>query len=282
MGGASCKVAESQWERPLSEAVLHGRSKLQGGRVLVLVLVEEALERSCAPWEEQAASATGRDTLGCVGGEASPSVSPSMEGVLPIRGVDGSTGEAIPIDAAPSLREADDPFRVDVVSSVSGCPKWMESNGGRQVFVVSALVRHGNAFPCVPNHLSAEEVAEEEGQRGGSRVVLLMSLGSHKPLVTVCLSSIKQWKESWFWVSDSLPRCELSRDIVDVLRSIYQADPKTQSYGLILNRHRCLVELGLMASNAEIDQGKHPRPTLAHLMKQRPKVLVLGSAEDTS
>ncbi|KAL2533738.1 hypothetical protein Adt_07089 [Abeliophyllum distichum] len=51
IGGASCKVAKSQWRRLLSEAVLHGKSKLQGGRVPV----EEALERSCASWEEQAA-----------------------------------------------------------------------------------------------------------------------------------------------------------------------------------------------------------------------------------
>ncbi|KAL2499538.1 Uncharacterized protein Adt_25088 [Abeliophyllum distichum] len=129
--------------------------------------------------------------------------------------------------------------------------------------------------------------------------------GPHKPLVTGCPSSIKQWKESWFWVSgnwqrvfgdpepdldvpsvygiaNSLPCCELSRDVVDVLRSIYQADQKSRSYGLILNRHRCLVELGLMASKAEMDQGRRPRPTLARLTKQRPKTLVPGSAEDTS
>ncbi|KAL2474234.1 hypothetical protein Adt_34970 [Abeliophyllum distichum] len=111
-----------------------------------------------------------------------------------------------------------------------GCPKWMESNGGGHVFVVSALFRHENAFACVPNHLSAEEVAEEEGQGGENRV----------------------------------------------------EDPKTRSYRLILNRHRCLVELGLMASKAEMDQGRRPRPTLAHLTKQRPKVLVPGSTEDTS
>ncbi|KAL2485013.1 Uncharacterized protein Adt_29769 [Abeliophyllum distichum] len=60
-------------------------------------------------------SATGGDALGRVGSEASLSVSPSMEGVLPIRGVDGNTGEALPIDAASSSREANDPFRVDVV-----------------------------------------------------------------------------------------------------------------------------------------------------------------------
>ncbi|KAL2486857.1 hypothetical protein Adt_31613 [Abeliophyllum distichum] len=51
MGGASCKVAESQWERHLSEVLLHQRSKLQCGRVLV----GEALVRNVAPSEERAA-----------------------------------------------------------------------------------------------------------------------------------------------------------------------------------------------------------------------------------
>ncbi|KAL2497704.1 putative abhydrolase domain-containing protein [Abeliophyllum distichum] len=141
----------------------------------------------------------------------------------------------------------------------SGCPKWMESDGEGYVFVVSAFFWHGNAFACFPNHLPAKEVADEERQGGGN----------------------------------SLPRCELSRDIVDIVRSIYQEDPKTQSYGLILNRQRCLVELGLMASKgsiitetcsdaAELDQGRRPRPTLVRLTKQRPKVLAPGSVEDTS
>ncbi|KAL2543008.1 hypothetical protein Adt_03986 [Abeliophyllum distichum] len=102
-----------------------------------------------------------------------------------------------------------------------------------------------------------------------------------------------------------LLHCELPGDVVDVLKSIYQADQKTRSYGFILNRHRCLVELGLMASKgsllymymhihlyceatdscfdtAEMDQGRRPRPTLAKLTKQRPKTLVPGSAEDAS
>ncbi|KAL2541058.1 Uncharacterized protein Adt_02036 [Abeliophyllum distichum] len=38
-----------------------------------------------------------------------------MEGVLPIRGVDGSTCEAIPIAPTPGLREVGDPYRADVV-----------------------------------------------------------------------------------------------------------------------------------------------------------------------
>ncbi|KAL2481025.1 Glyceraldehyde-3-phosphate dehydrogenase [Abeliophyllum distichum] len=158
---------------------------------------------------------------------------------------------------------------------------WSQMVGGRYLWFRHSfgMEMHFHVFQTIyqPRKLLKKKGREEE-----AGWYYFCPWGSHKPLVTVCLSSIKQWKESWFWVSDSLPRCELSRDIVDVLRSIYQADPKTQSYGLILNRHRCLVELGLIASNAEIDQGKHPRPTLARLMKQRPKVLVLGSVEDTS
>ncbi|KAL2497396.1 putative abhydrolase domain-containing protein [Abeliophyllum distichum] len=120
--------------------------------------------------------------------------------------------------------------------------------------------------------------------------------GSHKPLVTGCPSSIKQWKESWFWVSgnwqrvvddpepdldvpsvygiaSSLPRRELSRESTEVLRSIYQADSKSQSYSFILNRQRCLLKW--IKADA-------PVPTLAKLAKQKPRTLVPGSAEDSS
>ncbi|KAL2471832.1 hypothetical protein Adt_39968 [Abeliophyllum distichum] len=48
------------------------------------------------------------------GEEASPPVSLTMEGVLPIRCIDAGTGEVVAIPAA-SLREAEDPYRVDVV-----------------------------------------------------------------------------------------------------------------------------------------------------------------------
>ncbi|KAL2512975.1 hypothetical protein Adt_18575 [Abeliophyllum distichum] len=54
MERASCKVVEFQWEKLLRETLLHGRSKLLGGRVPV----REAPIRSCAPWEEQAARAS--------------------------------------------------------------------------------------------------------------------------------------------------------------------------------------------------------------------------------
>ncbi|KAL2541091.1 Uncharacterized protein Adt_02069 [Abeliophyllum distichum] len=189
------------------------------------------------------------------GGEASPPVSPSMEGVLPIRGVDGSTGEAIPIASTPGLRETEDPYRANVVRWAAmdvpsimveedltklreayripadielilpdpneracfprrGCTalhlnafvsgmrlplhpmlrrilraydlaptqvapnEWSQMVGGH-VPMVSTLPWHGDASSRVSNHISVEEVAEEEGRRGG---------------------------ESWFWVSGNWQR----------------------------------------------------------------------------
>ncbi|KAL2497824.1 Plus3 domain-containing protein [Abeliophyllum distichum] len=313
------------------------------------------------------------------GDEASPPVSPSMEGVLPIRGVDGSTGEAIPIASTSGLREAEDPYRADVVRwAAMDVPSIMveeDLTKLREAYRIPADIElilpdpneracfprrgctalHLNAFvsgmrlplhPMLRRILRAYDLAPTQvAPNGWSQMVGGMYLwfrhsfgmemplhvfqtiyqprklprkkggeeevgwyyfspwGSHKPLVTGCPSSIKQWKESWFWVSGNwqrvfddpepdldvpsvygiaspLPRCELSQGAVDVLKSIYQADQKSRSYGLILNRHRCLVELGLMASKAEMDQGKRPRPTLARLSKQRPKTLAPGSAED--
>ncbi|KAL2523819.1 Uncharacterized protein Adt_08873 [Abeliophyllum distichum] len=264
-------------------------------------------------------SATGGDPLRRVEGEASPSVSPSMEGVLPIRGVDGNTGEALPIGPAPGLREASDPYRVDVVRwAVLDVPSIMveedltrmreeyripsdiglilpEPNERACSPRMGCTALHLNAFvsgmrlplhpmlrrimrayalaPTQPRKLPRKKDKEEE-----VGWYYFCPWGSHKPLVTGCPSSIKQWKESWFWVSgnwqrvvddpepdldvpsvygiaSSLPRCELSRESVDVLRSIYQADTKSRSYGFLLNRQRCLVELGLVASKGSFQSG---------------------------
>ncbi|KAL2454775.1 Uncharacterized protein Adt_47721 [Abeliophyllum distichum] len=326
-------------------------------------------------------SVTGGDALRRVEGEASPCVSPSMEGVLPIRGVDGSTGEALPMGVVPGLRGVGDPYMADVVRwAAMDVPSIMveeDLTKLREAYRIPEDVElilpepneracfprrgctalHLNAFvsgmrlplhPMFRRILRAYDLAPTQvSPNGWSQMVGGMYLwfrhsfgsemplhvfqtiyqprklprkkggteevgwyyfcpwGSHKPLVTGCPSSIKQWKESWFWVSGNwqrvyddpepdldapsvygiaspLPRCELPGEVVDVLKSIYQADQKTRSYGFILNRHRCLVELGLMASKAEMDQGRRPRPTLAKLTKQRPKTLVPGSAEDAS
>ncbi|KAL2497437.1 Plus3 domain-containing protein [Abeliophyllum distichum] len=298
-----------------------------------------------------------------------------MEGVLPIRGVDGSTGEALPIGPATGLREASDPYRVDVVRwAALDVPSIMVEGDltklreeyripsdidlilpeptERACFPrMGCTALHLNAFvsgmqlplhPMFRRILRAYDLAPTQvAPNGWSQMVGGMYLwfrhsfgmempldvfqtvyqprklprkkgkeeeagwyyfcpwGSHKPLVTGCPSSIKQWKESWFWVSgnwqrvvddpepdldvpsvygiaSSLPRRELSRESIEVLRSIYQADSKSRSYSFILNRQRCLVELGLVASKDA------PRPTLAKLAKQRPRTLVPGSAEDTS
>ncbi|KAL2472199.1 Uncharacterized protein Adt_40335 [Abeliophyllum distichum] len=60
-------------------------------------------------------STTGGDATRRVGGEAPPPVLPCLEDVMPLRGVDGNTGEAIPIGVSSGLRGADDPYRADVV-----------------------------------------------------------------------------------------------------------------------------------------------------------------------
>ncbi|KAL2541366.1 Uncharacterized protein Adt_02344 [Abeliophyllum distichum] len=248
-------------------------------------------------------SATGGDALGRVG------------------------GEAIPIDAAPSLREADDLFRVDVVRwAALDVPSIMveeDLTKLREAYRIPAdieLILPGPneraSFPrrgCTTLHLNAFVAPNGWSQMvGGMYLWFRHSFGMEMPLHVfqtiyqprkLLKKKDSEEKAGWYYfcrgrvfedpepdldvssvygIADSLPCCELSRDIVDVLRSIYQADPKTRSYRLIMNRHRCLVELGLMASEAEMDQGKRPRPMLVRLTKQRPKVLVQGSAEDTS
>ncbi|KAL2460251.1 Uncharacterized protein Adt_43671 [Abeliophyllum distichum] len=311
----------------------------------------------------------------------SPSVSPSMEDVLPIRGIDGNIGEALPLGLVPGLREGSDPHRMEVVRwAALDVPSIMveeDLTRMREQYRIPSDVElilpgpneracfpregctalHLNAFvsglrlplhPMLRRILRAYSLAPTQvSPNGWSQMVGGMYLwfrhsfgmemplhvfqtlyqprklpkkkgkeeeagwyyfcpwGSHKPLVTGCPSSIKQWKESWFWVSgnwqrvvddpepdldvpsvygiaSSLPRCELSSGSIEVLRSIYQAVTKSRSYSFILNRQRCLVELGLIASQAEMDQGRRPRPTLAKLAKQRPRTLVPGSAEDSS
>ncbi|KAL2540564.1 Uncharacterized protein Adt_01542 [Abeliophyllum distichum] len=297
-------------------------------------------------------SVTGGDALRRVEGEASPCVSPSMEGVLPIRGVDGSTVRWAAMDV-PSIMVEEDltklreayriPEDVELIlpepneracfprrgctalhlnAFVSGmrlplhpmfrrilraydlAPTQVSPNGWSQMVGGMYLWFRHSFGSEMPLHVfqTIYQPRKLPRKKGGTEEVgwyYFCPWGSHKPLVTGCPSSIKQWKESWFWVSGNwqrvyddpepdldapspLPRCELPGEVVDVLKSIYQADQKTRSYGFILNRHRCLVELGLMASKAEMDQGRRPRPTLAKLTKQRPKTLVPGSAEDAS
>ncbi|KAL2519553.1 Uncharacterized protein Adt_15800 [Abeliophyllum distichum] len=292
----------------------------------------------------------GGDSIGCGGGDAPFHVLPVLEGVLPIRGIDGSTGEAIPMGTTSGLREASDPYRADVVRwAAMDVPSIMKEEdltrlreeyripedielilpgpNERACFPrLGCTALHLNAFvsgmrlplhPMFRRILRAYDLAPTQSvyqprklprKKGKEEEVgwyYFCPWGSHKPLVTGCPSSIKQWKESWFWVKGNwqrvyddpepdlnvpsvygiaspLPRCELSREDIDVLRSIYEADSKGRSYNFILNRQRCLVELGLVASKAEMDQGRRPRPTLAKLAKQRPRTLVPGSAEDSS
>ncbi|KAL2465248.1 Uncharacterized protein Adt_41099 [Abeliophyllum distichum] len=298
-------------------------------------------------------SATGGCAVRSVEGEASPFVSPSMEGVLPIRGVDGSTGEALPIGPATGLREASDPYRVDVVRwAALDVPSIMVEGDltklreeyripsdidlilpeptERACFPrMGCTALHLNAFvsgmrlplhPMFRRILRAYDLAPTQvvpngwsQMVGGMYLWFRHSFGMEMPLEVfqtvyqprkLPRKKGKEEEAGWYYflsmgrvvddpepdldvpsvygIASSLPRRELSRESIEVLRSIYQADSKSRSYSFILNRQRCLVELGLVASKAEMDQGRRPRPTLAKLAKQRPRTLVPGSTEDTS
>ncbi|KAL2497716.1 hypothetical protein Adt_23266 [Abeliophyllum distichum] len=80
---------------------------------------------------------------------------------------------------------------------------------------------------------------------------------------------------------DALPRCQLSNDVIEVFWSIYQASLLNRRYGFLLDRQRYLIELGLMASKAEIDQSMRPRLTMARLASRKTKPLAPGSSEDS-
>ncbi|KAL2497090.1 putative abhydrolase domain-containing protein [Abeliophyllum distichum] len=242
-------------------------------------------------------SSTGGDAMRRVGGEASLPVSPCMEGVLPIRGVDGSTGEAIPIDVTPSLRRADDPYMADVV-------RWVAMDVP-SIMVEEDLTKLREAYR-IPDDINlffrdqTNELAFRFPRRGCTSLHLNAFVsGIHLPLHPMLRRILRAynlaptqvapngWSQmrvfddpksdldvpSVYGIANLLLRCELSGDIVDVMRSIYQAYQKSRSYELILNRHRCLLKW--IKEDA-------PRPTLARLTKQRPKTLVPGSVEDTS
>ncbi|KAL2498116.1 putative abhydrolase domain-containing protein [Abeliophyllum distichum] len=276
------------------------------------------------------------------GEEASPPISQSMEGVLPIRGVDAGTGVVVAIPAA-SLREAEDPYRVDVVRwAALDVPSIMVAEDMsllRDAYKVPSdielLLPDPNERACFPRRgctalsLNAfmvgglylwfrhsfgmemplhvfqtmyqpRKLPRKKGKDEEPGWYYFCPWGPHKPLVTESPSSVKQWKEAWFWVTgnwqrveddpepdldvpsvygiaNSLPRCELSREVVEVLRSIYQAPPATRRYEFTLNRHRCLIDLGLMT----MDKDKRPRPALARLSKQKPRALASGSSEES-
>ncbi|KAL2497999.1 Plus3 domain-containing protein [Abeliophyllum distichum] len=275
--------------------------------------------------------------IGRSGEEASPPISPSMEGVLPIRGVDADTGEEVAIPTA-GLREAEDPYRVDVVRwTALDVPSIMVAedmkllrDAYRIPFDIELLLPDPNERACFPRmgytvlslnafvsgmrlslHPFFRRILRAYGlapiqvsPNGWGKMVgglylwfrhsfrmemplhvfqtmyqprklpkkknkdeepgwyYLCLWGSHKPLVIESPSSVKQLKESWFWVTgnwqrvdddpepdldvpsvygiaNALPRCELSREIVEVLR-----------------------------------------PALARLSKQKPRALTAGSSEE--
>ncbi|KAL2532150.1 putative abhydrolase domain-containing protein [Abeliophyllum distichum] len=201
-----------------------------------------------------------------------------MEGVLPIRGVDADTGEVVDIPAA-GLRKAEDPYRLDVVRwAALDVPSIMVAEDMN-------LLRNAYKVPYDIELLQPDPNERAYFLRMGCTALSLnafvsgMRLSLHpffrRILRAYGLAPTRLFSNGWGQMN-ALPRCELSREVVDVLQCIYQAPSATRRYEFILNRHRCLIELGLMT----MDKEKRPRPALARLSKQKPRALAAGSSEE--
>ncbi|KAL2518802.1 hypothetical protein Adt_15049 [Abeliophyllum distichum] len=64
-----------------------------------------------------------------------------------------------------------------------------------------------------------------------------------------------------YGIANALPRCELSSNVVEVIWSIYQSSPLNRRYMYLLNRHRCLTELGLMTSKEDLSREENKDET---------------------
>ncbi|KAL2518960.1 hypothetical protein Adt_15207 [Abeliophyllum distichum] len=174
------------------------------------------------------------DVTGRSGEEASSTISPSMECVLPIRGVDANTGEVVVIPTT-SLRGAEDPYRADVVRwAALEVPSIMVAEDMR-------LLRDAYRIPS-----DIEILLPDPNERA-----CFLRMGC----TVLYMNAFRDYRSA----------------------SVYlPSPPATRRYGFILNRHRCLIELGLMT----MDKEKRPRPALARLNKQKPMALVAGSPEE--
>ncbi|KAL2532685.1 Uncharacterized protein Adt_06036 [Abeliophyllum distichum] len=135
------------------------------------------------------------------------------------------------------------------------------------------------------------------------------SWGAHKPFVLDCPSSIKLWKEAWFWVSGNWQRvtlflrCELKEEELDILREIYGQASEDRRFGKahspseVLDRTRSNGDKRYASSSlvvvfvrgdltlfsfvaADFEQGKRPTPPLVRLAGARVRELRPGSSEE--
>ncbi|KAL2505746.1 putative abhydrolase domain-containing protein [Abeliophyllum distichum] len=150
----------------------------------------------------------------------------------------------------------------------------------------------------------AEEVAEEEGQRGGGRLVLFLSLGVsqtlsdrlplfHKTMEGELVLGVWQLAEGGRRPGAGLgcSKCLRNSQLSSSVRA-FKWEHRRASVNLPGGYEEPKLQLHFEPTAlpggtwhlyaAEMDQGKRPRPTLAALTKQRPRMLVPGSAEDSS
>ncbi|KAL2456447.1 Uncharacterized protein Adt_46790 [Abeliophyllum distichum] len=177
---------------------------------------------------------------------------------------------------------------------------WSQMVGGH-VPVVQTLVWDGDALACVPNRVPAEEVAEEEGQRGGGRLVLFLPVGVsqtisdrlpllHKTMEGELVLGIRQLAEGGRRPGAGLgcSKCVRNSQLSSSVRA-FKREYRSSSVHLSGGYQEPELQLhleptALPGSCAQLKwiKGGAPRPTLAKLAKQRPRTLVPGSAEDSS
>ncbi|KAL2480930.1 Uncharacterized protein Adt_33896 [Abeliophyllum distichum] len=276
---------------------------------------------------------------------ASPSVSPSMEDVLPIRGIDGNTGEALPIGPAPGLREGTDPYRMEVGPNERACfPREgctaLHLNAfvsGMRLPLHPMLRRILRAYALAPTQVSPNrwsqmvggmflwfrhsfgmemplhvfqtvyqprKLPRKKGKEEEAGWYYFCPWGSHKPLVTGCpffhktmegelVLGVWQLAEGGRRPGAGLgcSKCLRNSQLSSSVRA-FKWEHRRASVNLPGGYEELKLQLHFEPTAlpgrtwhlhaADMDQGKRPRPTLAALTKQRPRMLVPGSAEDSS
>ncbi|KAL2518513.1 hypothetical protein Adt_14760 [Abeliophyllum distichum] len=79
--------------------------------------------------------------------------------------------------------------------------------------------------------------------------------GSHKPLVTGCPSSIKQWNESWFWVSAEMDQGKRPRP---TLARLTKQRPKTLAPGSVedISQRKAIEDLSRVGNKEVAEASK--------------------------
>ncbi|KAL2466722.1 hypothetical protein Adt_42573 [Abeliophyllum distichum] len=157
-----------------------------------------------------------------------------MADVLPIRSIDISTGEEMAIALNPRLSEVGDPFITDLI-------RWAAMDVSSIMVEEDMRLLKESYMIFFDIGLMIPELNERACflRRGCTALHLHAFVGGLRLPMHLFFEGL---------CAHALPRCQLSSNDIEVLRLIYHAPLSSQRYGFLLNRQRCLTELGLMTS----------------------------------